>query len=101
MRYVLNENFTKSVISREGPAAKAHMNVGTGHAPFLTFEEPYDVVEMDSYRIDAHLTVAFRTPAGKETEVLLERLWLIAAFYRLCRLLITFDLVYPMNVPSS
>src|SRR3546814_5279816 len=50
MIYVLNENFTKSVMSREGPTAKAHMNVGTGHAPFLSFEEPYDAVEIDAYR---------------------------------------------------
>lgn len=101
MRYVLNENFTKSVISREGPAAKAHMNVGTGHAPFLTFEEPYDVVEIDSYRIDAHLTVAFRTPEGTETEVLLERLWLIAAVDRASTAVIAYDVVYRSEVTSD
>tara|TARA_R100001132_G_C3273291_1_gene95350 strand:- start:3313 stop:5094 length:1782 start_codon:yes stop_codon:yes gene_type:complete len=101
MTYVLNENFTKSVISREGPTAKAHMNVGTGHAPFLIFEDPYDVVEIDSYKIDAHLTVAFQTPEGTETEVLLERLWLIAAVERASTAVIAYDVVYRSEVTSD
>ncbi|MCI2811312.1 hypothetical protein [Eoetvoesiella caeni] len=101
MAYVLNENFSKSVMSREGPAAVAHLNVGTGHAPFLTFVEPYDAVEIDAYRIDAHLTVAFLTPEGTETEVLLERLWLIAAVDRASTAIIGFDLVYRSEVNSD
>ncbi|WP_449391369.1 hypothetical protein [Eoetvoesiella caeni] len=101
MAHVLNENFTKSVISREGPIAKAHMSVGTGHAPFLIFEEPYDAVEIDAYRIDAHLTVAFQTPEGTEAEVLLERLWLIAAVERAGTAIIGYDVVYRSEVTSD
>lgn len=101
MRHVLNENFTRSVMSRERSAAKAHINVGTGHAPFLTFEEPYEVVEIDSYRIDAHLTVAFQTPEGTETEVLLERLWLIAAVDRASTAVIAYNVVYRSEVTSD
>src|SRR3546814_11191205 len=101
MIYVLNENFTKSVMSREGPTAKAHMNVGTGHAPFLSFEEPYDAVEIDAYRIDSHLTVAFQTLQGTETEVLLDRLWLIADVERGWTALIGFGVVYSSDGTSK
>lgn len=101
MTHILNENFTKSVNTREGTAARAHVNVGTGYTPFLVFDEPYDVVEIDSYRVDAHLTVVFRTPEGAETEVLLERLWLIAVVDRASTAVIAYDVVYRSEVTSD
>ncbi len=68
---------------------------------FLLLTEPYDVVEIDSYRIDAHLTVAFRTPEGTKSEVLLERLWLIAAVHRASTAVIAYDVVYRSEVTSD
>ncbi|MCI2807705.1 hypothetical protein [Eoetvoesiella caeni] len=101
MNRVLNDNFSRSVFSREGSAAKAHMNVGTGHASFLTFEEPYDAVEIDAYKLDAHFTVAFETPEGTETEVLLERLWLVAAVERASTAMLAYDMVYRSEVTAD
>lgn len=101
MARVLSENFCKSVMSREGAAAKAHINVGTGHAPFLIFNEPYDAVEIDAYKIDAHLTVAFQTPEGTLAQVLLERLWLIAAVERASTAMISYTMVYRSEVTSD
>src|SRR3546814_14237900 len=87
-------------MSREGPTAKAHKNVGTGHAPFLSFEERYDAVEIDAYRIDAHLTVAFQTPEGTETEVLLDRLWLFADVDRATTAIIGYYVDYLSEVKT-
>jgi hypothetical protein len=56
---LLDRNFARSVNNWENQAAKAHLSVGTGKSAFLTFDEPYDAVEIDAYHIDAHLTVPF------------------------------------------
>lgn len=101
MNQVLHENFTQAVFLREGQVAKAHMKVGAGEAPFLTFDEPYDAVEIDAYRIDAHLTVAFDTPEGTETEVVLGRLWLIAAVERASTAVIAHEVIYRSEVSAD
>lgn len=79
MRSVLDRNFSRTVHSRESRDARAHLATGTGTASLLQYTEPYAAVEIDAYNIECHLTVAFRTPEGTETDVLLERIWLIAA----------------------
>lgn len=101
MAFILKENFAKSVYSRENSAAKAHLAVGTGHSPLLNFEEPFAVVEIDAYKIDAHFSAAFQTPEGTEVEVLLERLWLIAAVDRGSTAIIAYRVVYRSEVTSD
>lgn len=94
MAAVLNRNFARSVNTREEKDAKAHLPVGTGHSTFLVFEEPYDAVEIDAYNIEAHLSVAFRTPEGTEVDLLLQRLWLLAAVDRGSSAVLAYSLVY-------
>lgn len=101
MRDVLDRNFKRSVNNREGSAAKAHINVGTGHAPFLRFTEPYDVVEIDAHKIECHLTVTFRTPEGTETDLLLDRLWLIAAVETASGAILSYLVVYRSEVTKD
>jgi len=101
MAFILKENFEKSVFSRENSAAKAHLSVGTGYSPLLNFEEPFAAVEIDAYKIDAHFSAAFQTPEGTEVEVLLERLWLIAAVDRASTAIIAYRVVYRSEVTSD
>ena len=101
MRDVLDRNFKRAVNIREGAAAKAHLNVGTGHAPFLYFSEPYDVVEIDAYRIDCHSTVTFRTPEGTERDLLLDRLWLIAVVEGASAAILSYLVVYRSEVTKE
>jgi hypothetical protein len=101
MRDVLARNFATTVNTREEQAARAHLHVGTGHEAFLTYDEPYAAVEIDAYEIESHLTVAFKTPEGTETEVLLERLWLIAAVDRFSSAILAYDVVYRSEVNAD
>jgi putative transposase len=101
MRDVLNRRFARSVGAREGREAKAHLHVGTSHAPFLVYEEPYDAVEIDAYHIDQLATVALKTPEGTETDVLLERLWLIAAVERKSSAVLAYSIIYRSEVTAD
>jgi len=101
MRGVLARNFTRNVQTREGQEARAHLNVGTGHDAFLVFDEPYAAVEIDAYNIESHLTVAFITPEGTETDVLLERIWLIAAVDRFSSAVLSYTVAYRSEVNAD
>ena len=101
MSGLLDMNFARSVITREEKDAKAHINVGTGHEPFLVYEEPYDAVEIDAYNIECHLSVAVRTPEGTETDLLLERLWLIAAIDRFSTAVLAYVVVYRSEITAN
>jgi hypothetical protein len=101
MRSVLDKNFSESVRNWEDRAAKAHLSVGTGINAFLVCEEPYDIVEIDAYHIDCHTTVAFETPEGTETDVLIERLWLIAAVERHATAVLAYTVVYRSEVTAD
>lgn len=98
---LLNRSFARSVHNWENQAAKAHLSVGTGKNCFLTFDEPYDAVEIDAYHIDAHLTVPFITPEGKEAELLLERLWLIAVVERNSSAVLAYTIVYRSEITAD
>jgi hypothetical protein len=101
MRDVLDRNFAKTVSTREEQEARAHLNVGTGHEAFLIYDEPYAAIEIDAYSIESHLTVAFKTPEGTETDVLLERLWLIAAVDRFSSAILAYNVVYRSEVNAD
>lgn len=98
MASVLDRNFSSAVQKRGGSAAKAHLNVGTGDDAFLLFEDPYDAVEIDAYKIDSHLTAVFKAPAGNEIDILLERLWLIAVVERASSAILAYTVVYRSEI---
>lgn len=101
MLEILNKHFSKGVYRRGEHDAKAHLAVGTGHPAFLSFEEPYDAVEIDAYCIEAHLTVEFLTPEGTTKQVLLERIWLIAAIERASTAVLAWSFVYRSEVAAN
>lgn len=101
MREVLNANFGRGVSAREETAARAHLAVGNGVEPLLAFDEPFDAVEIDAYFINAFFSVSFATPEGTETEVLLDRLWLIAAIDRAATAVLACTVVYSSEVSAD
>ena len=101
MKSILDKNFTRSVHIWGSREAKAHLNVGTGHGTFLVYEDPYDAVEIDAHHIDCHSTASFKTPDGGESEILLERLWLIAVVERRSSAVLAYTVVYRSEVGTD
>lgn len=101
MRDTINANFGRSVHAREERSAKAHLAVGNGVGPLLNFDEPFDAAEIDAYSINAFFSVLFTTPEGTETEVLLDRLWLIAAVDRAGTAVLRHSVIYSSEVSAD
>jgi putative transposase len=98
---VLARNFSTAVSKREEKDARAHLSVGKSREPILHFEEPYDAVEIDAYRIENHTCVTFRTPEDTFAELLLERMWLIAAVDRSSSAVLAYRMVYRTEVTAD
>jgi len=101
MREVLDANFGRGVHVREEQTARAHLAVGNGVEPLLVFNEPFDAVEIDAYLINAFFSVSFATPEGTETDVLLDRVWLIAAIDRAATAVLAHSIVYSSEVSAD
>lgn len=101
MKDVIARHFSHAVMKRGDDAARAHLAVGNGFQPLLSFMSPFDGVELDAYRIDALLSVAVRTPEGTDVELCLERLWLIAAVERASTIILGWKLVYRSEVTAT
>lgn len=101
MKDLLDRRFSKAVLARGDSAARAHLAVGGGEERLLSFTEPYDCVEIDAYKIEAHMTVQMETPEGAYVDILLERIWLIAAVERLSTALLAYAVVYRSEVTAD
>lgn len=97
----LDDEFDRTVSTREEKSARAHMAVGTGHDRLLVFEEPFDAVEIDAYSINAFLTVEFETPEGTSVDVQLERIWLIAMIETVSSAVLANSIVYRSEVSAD
>lgn len=101
MKDLLDRNFLKGVSVRGDSAARAHINVGTAESSLITFSEPYECIEIDAYKIEAHMTVEIETTEGTYAYVLLERLWLIAAVEWLSSAVLAYSIVYRSEVSAD
>jgi hypothetical protein len=101
MQWLVAAHFSRVVHAGGDREAKAHLYVGTGTSPFLSFEEPYDAVEIDGYNIDAFLTVVVTTPEGTEVDVVLQRLWLLAVVERASTAVLAHTIVYSSEVNAN
>lgn len=101
MNEVLNESFVRSVNVRGERPAIAHVAVGTGYEALLSYEEPYDAVELDAYCINAFFVANFETPEGTVTEVQLERIWLIALIEVISQAILSYSIIYRSEVNAD
>lgn len=101
MKETLDRNFARTTMAREDSAARAHLSVGTGISSLLSFDEPYDAVEIDAYKMEAHVTVAFHTPEGLETDLRLDRLNLIAVVDWFSSAVLAYTVVYRPEVNAD
>jgi hypothetical protein len=98
---VLDESLGRTVNTREEQVASAHLAVGTGHQRFLSFEEPYDVVQLDAYSINAFFTSEFETPEGTSVDIQLERIWHIAMIEPVSGAILAYKTVYRSEVSAD
>ncbi|WP_175692110.1 hypothetical protein [Burkholderia ambifaria] len=101
MRSLLRDSFSDAIKQDGNSDAKALAATGKGFVPIIPCAEPFDVVEIDAYHVDAFLSVAFEAPDNTTTEVTLQRLWLLAAIDRMTTAILAYSIVYASEVTAN
>ncbi|QRR08529.1 hypothetical protein FPJ27_15775 [Burkholderia sp. MS455] len=101
MRSLLYGSFDDIVEHKGNSDAKALAATGKGYSLTIPCEEPFDIVEIDAYHVDAFLSVLFETPDGTTTEVTLQRLWLLAVVDRLTTAILAYSVVFSSEVTAD
>ncbi|WP_410952985.1 hypothetical protein [Pseudomonas sp. S1(2024)] len=98
---IMDRNFDQAVLVNEESSARAHLKVGKGMHTSLRSSQPYDIVEVDAYKVDCHTSVEFMTPEGLLTAVHITRMWLLAMIDVASTAVISYTLVFKPEVNAE
>lgn len=98
---VIEKNMTRAVMARESSAAQAHLSLGSSIESVLFFEDPFDAVEIDAYKMDAHFCVKFKNVDGTYSNLNLSRLWLLVILDRASTAVLWYRVVYRSECSAS
>lgn len=101
MDEIQSAHFGRAVWVREESDARAHLAVGRGKTPLISYETPYAAVELDGHSIQAFFSVLFSTPEGTKVRVLLERLWLLVIAERNSTSILAASVLYSSEVTAD
>lgn len=75
----MNQDFEKAVFAVADVGGKAHLQVGNGMQRLIVGSAPFDVIEIDAYKIDGFFLLRYAPEPNLTTTTVINRFWLIAA----------------------
>lgn len=103
-RYIdklLNDDFQRAALATGGSIALIHSKVGTGYSPFLESCDVYDLIEIDSYHVDAFFVLNISGDKRTKTKDVISRIWLMAAICRRSNAILATKFVFASEVRSQ
>ncbi len=94
-------NFDSAVIVRGDEHAKAHLSVSNGVDPILLINQILSVVEVDSYKIDAHFVIGVRSLEDLVVYVPMKRINVLALVERASTAVLWYLVVYSSEVCAA
>ena len=101
VRKVRDQNFERTVHITGDRGAIAHIPVGTGHSSLTKSAGLMEVIEIDSYTIDALFILILQHEYGLETYHILKKLHLLAAVESLTSAVLWFYIVHGDDVTAE
>lgn len=98
---ILDQFYDRAVRSRGEADSIAHLAVGTGDQAFISYEEPFECVQIDGYYINAFFSIEIENPEGGMTTLRLDRLWLLAMIEPISGAILAHDVVYRSQIDAQ
>ncbi|MDR0212275.1 MAG: hypothetical protein LBJ33_24325 [Pseudomonas putida] len=76
---ILSGEFNDAVYATSNISGKAHLQVGVGEERLIEASQPFDVVEVDAYKIDGFFSAKIKVSEVQYVQRSLSRFWMIAA----------------------
>jgi len=82
IKQILESDFERAALATGGPIALTHSKAGTGYPALFDNYDVYDLIEIDSYHVDAFFVLNISGDRRSQTKDVISRIWLIAAVCR-------------------
>lgn len=79
---ILESDFERAALATGGMLALTHSKTGTGNFPLFDNYDVYDLIEIDSYHVDAFFVLNITGDRRVKTKDVISRIWMIAAVCR-------------------
>lgn len=98
---ILNGDFESSVFAMANVGGKAHLQVGNGVERLIYATAPFDVIEVDAYKVDGFFTLALNPEPNVTTSNVIDRFWLLAAIDNRSAAVLAHRLVFSSEVRAQ
>jgi hypothetical protein len=98
---LLQSDFQRAALATGGAISLIHSKVGTGDIPLIENFDVYDLIEIDSYYIDAFFVLNISGDRRIKTKDVISRIWLIAAICRSSNAILAIKFVFSSQIRSQ
>jgi len=98
---LLQSNFQQAALATGGVTSLIHSKVGTGEMPLIENFDVYDLIEIDSYYVDAFFVLNISGDRRIKTKDVISRIWLIAAICRSSNAILAIKFVFSSQIRSQ
>ncbi|UVL64162.1 hypothetical protein LOY54_13075 [Pseudomonas sp. B21-032] len=98
---ILLSDFSRAALVVGGRTAQIHSNTGTGYEPFLNYFDVFDLIEIDSYKVDAFFVLNISGDKRVKTKDVINRIWIIAAICKASGAILAIKFVFSSEIRSQ
>jgi hypothetical protein len=98
---LLQSDFQKAALATGGATSLIHSKVGTGNIPLIESFDAFDLIEIDSYYVDAFFVLNISGDKRTKTKDVISRIWLIAAICRSSNAILAIKFVFSSQIRSQ
>lgn len=98
---ILESDFERAALATGGKLALTHSKTGTGKLPLFDNYDVYDLIEIDSYHVDAFFVLNITGDRRAKTTDVISRIWIIAAVCRRSNAVLAIKFVFSSEVRAQ
>lgn len=98
---ILESDFERAALATGGKLALTHSKAGTGRLPLFDNYDVYDLIEIDSYHVDAFFVLNITGDRRIQTKDVISRIWIIAAVCRRSNAILAIKFVFSSEIRAQ
>ncbi|KMM77960.1 hypothetical protein [Pseudomonas deceptionensis] len=98
---ILESDFERAALATGGKLALTHSRAGTGRPPLFDNYDVFDLIEIDSYHVDAFFVLNITGDRRIKTNDVISRIWIIAAVCRRSNAVLAMKFVFSSEIRAQ
>jgi len=101
IKEILESDFERAALATGGKLALTHSRAGTGRPPLFDNYDVFDLIEIDSYHVDAFFVLNLTGDRRVKTKDVISRIWIIAAVCRRSNAVLAIKFVFSSEIRAQ